>query len=176
MRDLDDDTLLSRAKAGDTTAFSVLVRRHQELLISFAARMLGGDIAAGEDVAQEAFLKLWHIRNDWQPEGKLRSWLIRTTFRLCLDQKRRPATLELTDSQQTTNAPDLDLGLMVRAALEMLPETHQAVFLLSAYHGLSYDEIAAALCLPHGTVASRKHHAVQHLRRQLADLWESPHA
>ncbi|MGC4042207.1 MAG: RNA polymerase sigma factor [Armatimonas sp.] len=176
MRDLDDDTLLNRAKAGDTSAFGVLVRRHQELLIAFAARMLSGDLTAGEDVAQEALLRLWHARTTWQPEGKLRSWLIRTTFRLCLDEKRRPIPLELTESDQAMTSPDLELCLAVRAALELLPETHRAVFLLSAYHGLSYDEIATALCLPPGTVASRKHHAVQHLRRQLADLWETPHA
>ncbi len=173
--DRPDDALLSQAASGDTAAFGCLVTRHQAVLIGFSARMLGGDVSAGEDIAQETFLRLWRARETWKPEGKLRSWLLHTAFRLCLDHQKKtmPSLLE-TDQQQHT--PDPTLALSVKDALGALPETHRAVFLLSAYHGLTHEEIADALCLPPGTVASRKHHAIRHLRRALADWWETPNA
>jgi RNA polymerase sigma-70 factor, ECF subfamily len=175
--DRPDDALLSQAAAGDTAAFGCLVTRHQDTLVRFAARMLSGDVSAGEDIAQEAFLRLWRVRATWKPEGKLRAWLIHTAFRLCLDQqKKQLPSLPLIETDSMQRQPDPALALSVKNAIQTLPETHRAVFVLSAYHGLTHDEIAEALCLPPGTVASRKHHAIRHLRHTLADWWETPNA
>ncbi|MDO9693149.1 MAG: RNA polymerase sigma factor [Candidatus Latescibacteria bacterium] len=68
-----------------------------------------------------------------------------------------------------TDAPlhTTELREALDRALGLLDEEHRAVFLLSEVEGLRYAEIAEALGIPPGTVASRKHHAVQDLRREL---------
>jgi RNA polymerase sigma-70 factor (ECF subfamily) len=169
-----DDERMAKAAAGDVAAFGRLVRERQGLLIGFAARMLGGDVSGGEDLAQEAFLRLWSQRDGWRAEGKTQAFLLRAVHHLCLDRLRRRARLAPLESAPESIAPGADpaLALAVRDAIAALPATHRAVFVLSVYDGLSHAEIAEALCLPPGTVASRKHHAVRMLRETLKDWWD----
>ena len=170
----DDERMAMAAAGNDLAAFGRIVRGQQGLLVRFAARMLGGDVSTGEDLAQEAFLRLWGQRHDWRAEGNVRAFLLKTVHHLCLDRLRRAGRFVPLDSAPEPSAPGADpaLALAVRDAISQLPDTHRAVFLLSAYDGLTYEEIAGALCLPPGTVASRKHHAVKMLREHLKDWWE----
>jgi len=169
-----DDRLMERAAAGSTEAFDAIVRRHQHRLQRFSTRMLGGDAAKGADVAVGALIRLWESRASYQPCGKLESWLIRTANRLCLDQieKQRPTVpLDLDKPSASMSAEALveqdALAESVREAIAALPESHRAVLVLSVYEGMSYREVAEALDLSVGTVASRKNHAIAVLRRRL---------
>jgi len=169
-----DDRLMERAAAGSTEAFDAIVRRHQHRLQRFATRMLGGDAARGADVAVGALIRLWESRTTYQPCGKLEAWLIRTANRLCLDQieRDRPTVpLDLDKPSSTPGAQTLverdALEESVREAVSALPESHRAVLVLSVYEGMSYREVADALDLSVGTVASRKNHAIALLRRRL---------
>ena len=87
---------------------------------------------------------------------------------------RRQATFGLDASDDIADAGRTDLALVrgelrtdLDTALARLDEDHRAVFLLSEIEGLRYEEIAEVLDIPAGTVASRKHHAVQRLRRDM---------
>ena|SRR5579863_2457410 len=167
-----------RAAGGDTTAFDVIVRRHQHRVQRFAIRMLGGNSAAGADIAVGSFLRLWEHRATYRPCDKLGTWLIRTAYRLCLDSlgSRESAELGLERASDATDSiePQVHqraLALAVRDAIMELPETHRAVIILSAYEEMSYEAIGRALEIPAGTVASRRNHAIDVLRRRLA-AWE----
>jgi RNA polymerase sigma-70 factor (ECF subfamily) len=170
----DDDTLLSRsAKDSDAAAFAVLVRRHQGRATRVACRLLGGDLAAAEDVAQEAFLRLWRTAGSYQSRGQLQAYLLRIVYNLCGDARRqRRDTLPLDSCAETaddgpTAAESLHRHLLeeaVRRAVSALPEPLRAVFILSEYEGVSYREIAEILEIPIGTVGSRKHLAIGYLR------------
>ena len=166
-----DDQLIERAAAGDMPAFACLVRRHQAHVVGFAARMLGGDVDAGADVAQETFLKLWENRDRYVRHGKMVSYLLRIAHNLCVSRLRSPGEkflpLETAETLPAHDAP-LELPLMVRRALLALPVEQRVVFLLHEYEGLSYTEIADCLYVAPGTVASRKHAAVMALRKSLA--------
>lgn len=178
----DDDALMARAaRHGDTRAFGLLVARYQGRLLRFAARMLGGDADAAQDVVQEAFVRLWTRRADYQPQERLDAFLLRVTRNLCYDRTRRTAfrsSLPLDDCMETASddpGPDallrtVLLAQAVREAIADLPDAQRVVFVLSHYESLRYDEIALLLDCPPGTVASRKHHAVAFLRRRLAPL------
>ena len=174
-----DDSLMIRAASGDTTAFDAIVHRHQHSVQRFAARMLGGDAARGADVAVGAFLRLWEVRAAYRPCGKLSAWLIRTTYRLCLDTlgaTQSAGQVDLSALCDTAEAPLIliertALARAVRDAVMELPEPHRAVIILSAYEGMTYEQISEALDIPAGTVASRKNHAIAVLRRRLA-AWE----
>jgi RNA polymerase sigma-70 factor (ECF subfamily) len=171
----NDDWLMNRAKAGDTAAFDRIVRRHQHRLQRFATRMLGGDHAAGSDIVVGVFLRLWGSRGAYRPCGKLGAWLLRVTNRLCLDalaEGRPPTGLAGEGVVPPPCFEASELALAVRAAVCELPETHRSVLILSVYEELSYDEIAEALEISPGTVASRKNHAIAALRRKLA-AWET---
>jgi RNA polymerase sigma-70 factor, ECF subfamily len=173
----DDDALLARAaRERDTAAFAVLVRRHQGAATRTACRLLGGDLAAAEDVAQEAFLRLWRTADAYQARGQLRSYLLRIVCNLCGDARRqRREIIPLDSCAETADAgaavPEAFdrrlLGEAVRKAVSALPEPMRAVFVLSEYEGLSYREIAEILEIPVGTVGSRKHLATAALRERL---------
>lgn len=174
-----DDDLMRRAAVGDTAAFDVIVRRHQHQVQRFAIRMLGGDSARGSDIAVGALLRLWERRATYEPCGKLSGWLLSTTYRLCLDALgSNPNEAEFDLASLADAADPLDARVeqasradAVRQAVMDLPEPHRAVLILSAFEELSYDEIATALDIPAGTVASRKNHALNRLRRRLV-AWE----
>jgi len=169
-----DDAILLRcilAPPGNTDAFGCLVRRYQARVIGYAARMLGGDLNAGADIAQDAFVRVWQDRARYVPQGKFASYLLHIAHRLCLDKLRERESKhgELTEKHHpATNANEVEIAVAVRESVMMLAPDIRAVFLLYEYAGFSYAEIADALGVPMGTVASRKHAAVQTLRESLA--------
>jgi RNA polymerase sigma-70 factor, ECF subfamily len=171
-----DDFLMRRAAAGDTSAFGVIIRQHQETATRTAIRLLGGDRNTADDVVQEAFLRLWRTAAGYEARGQLRAYLLRIVCNLCADfQRKKPPTsswercIETPDNQPTTDET-LHRRLLaeaVRNAVACLPESQRAVFILSEYEGLSYREIAEILGVPIGTVGSRKHLATEALRERL---------
>lgn len=172
-RALSEDTLMRRAAGGDAAAFGVIVQAYQSRLVRFAARMLG-DTDAAQDAAQEAFLRLWRARASYQPRGCLKAYLFRAVRSVCLDhaRARRPwEPLEDGAGIAASDPADLmqsrSLAEAVRDAVQSLPEPQRVVFVLSHYEKLSYAEIADVLNCPLGTVASRKHLAMETLRRKL---------
>lgn len=176
----EDDALMERARGGDAGAFDAIVRRHQHRLQRFATRMAGGDAARGADVAVGAFLRLWEGRTAYRSEGKLGAWLLQTAYRLVVDESRREKpSVELGDETARVESAHIPversaLAQAVREAVAALPEGHRAVVVLSHYEGLGYDEIAEALAISPGTVASRRSHAMKTLRRRLAAWDELP--
>lgn len=171
----EDDTLMQQAAAGEVRAFGRIVARHQIRLVRVAARLLS-DPELAQDAAQEAFLRLWHMRHRYQPSGRLSALLLRITRNVCLDWAGRKETEEWTEEREAAQAHDdpaaqAEGGALADAvgrAVGSLPEPSRTVFILSHYEGQSYADIAAALDCPLGTVASRKRLAVEALRRKLA--------
>ena len=77
---------------GDKDAFTEIVSRHLNAVIHFAVRYVGHR-AEAEDVAQEAFIRIWKHAAKWEPQGfSFRSWLYKITYNLCIDElrKRKP--------------------------------------------------------------------------------------
>lgn len=133
--------------------------------------MFHGNLDTGADIAQDTFVRLWENRHTYVPRGRLRPYLLRIAYNLCLSRLRSPEAKQVTlDHAETLVATDrrIDLSLAVQAALRDLPESQRVVFLLHEYEGLSYQEIADVLTVAIGTVASRKNSAVQSLRLSLA--------
>ena len=161
-------------------AFRCIVVQHQRRITAFATRMLGGDAAAAQDVAQETFLAFW--RQHFSADGKHplpdhpERYLLRTAHNRCIDVlrvRREPSALNAErDAASTTTGPEdatqsRCLSDAVRDAVAQLPEGQRSVFILSHYDGLRYQEIADLLNCPIGTVASRKNQAVTTLRQRL---------
>lgn len=171
-----DDQVLARAQAGVPAAQRALVDRYQRRVHALVGRMLAGRPALVEDIAQEAFMKIFLGLPRFDPRrgAHLSTWMLTVATRVCLDALRRgprpaeevPPTLA-SDSDPEGETAQRQLGRRVEAAMAVLPEDMRAVLVLRAYHDFDYEEIAATLSLEVGTVKSRLGRARQALREAL---------
>jgi RNA polymerase sigma-70 factor, ECF subfamily len=176
---LDDRALIVSAQQGDRHAFNELVCRHQAGIVGMLYHMCG-DAHLAEDAAQEAFLRVWQILKSYKPEYAFRSWLYRIAANIAVDILRRekPAAdvtqLELAAPQPgpEQTAETNQRTRMVREAIARLSTPLRLVLVLREYQQLSYQEIAAVLELPTGTVMSRLNSARSQLRKELSFLSE----
>jgi len=146
-----DEDLMQAVVRGDLAAFEQLVLRHQGSTWRTAYRMLGCRQTA-EDVAQQAFFRVFEARERYRPTAAFRTYLYRIVVRLCTDQlrKRRPAPV--ADLLPTDEGPSPEQSAArgeqaqaVQAAIGRLPPKQRAAVVLRYYEGLSGREIAAAM-------------------------------
>jgi len=172
-----DDDIMTLAMQGDQSAFARVVKNHQERLHRFACRMIGDRDAAG-DIVQDTFIRLWQSRDRYQPNGAAVAYLLHIVRSACIDyvrygKNRRCVRID-DDTPAASSCEEIAFAGALHEALDQallrLPESQRAVFVLSEYDGLTYQEIADVLGCPHGTVASRKYAAVEALRNALR-LW-----
>lgn len=192
---LDEELMMRVKMEGDEEAFELLVQRHRRPILNFAYRFMG-DREIAEDISQDVFLRLWASSSTYLPVAKFTTFLYTIAKNLCLNamakSKNAPAMQSLDDpdasgSESVTslqdgsitsgNSPDQEVvgkeivGKIEEAVGKLSPE-HRLVFILTEYHGYSYQEVAAIAQCPIGTVASRKNTAVKQLRQRLMPLSE----
>lgn len=164
--------IISYAKSGDKDAFALLVKKYKEKVFRFAFGMLSDRMEA-EDVSQEAFIKAFYSLSKLENEYAFTSWLTRIVSNLCYDriQKRRKENLissELIETNISSNEMErTDLNMTIQEAMKILSLEHREVVLLRDVEGYSYDEIAAMLNIPLGTVKSRINTARLLLRKEM---------
>jgi RNA polymerase sigma-70 factor, ECF subfamily len=145
-----DDSLLARMRADDTNAYRLLVERHIDRAFGLALRILKNS-ADAEDVTQEAFVKAWQKRNDWQEgRAKFSTWLYRVIVNASIDQLRGPRSENLDDVPEPRDTAEdavssihrQQVVLQLDKALAKLPAPQRAALTLSYHEGLSNKEIA----------------------------------
>lgn len=149
-----DDDLLAAVAAGDRRALELLMTRHLPGTLALAQRMTGSADDADE-VAQEAFLRVWRSADRWQPDGPARfsTWLYRVVVNLCLDRRRKAIVVPIEDAPDAADpAPGgLDVlasregSAVVAAALADLPPRQRAAVCLYYFAGKSAPEAARVL-------------------------------
>lgn len=153
-----DQALVARALLGDDRrAFEQLVRRHQGMVRAQLCRLLHGDEAAADDLAQETFLLAWRKLDQFRSEARFSTWLYRIAY-ACFLQLCRTKSWAARHAQDDgmellpapTNAMDLRLDLV--RAMRYLSTAEQAVLLHCVQLGLSHEETAYVLAMPLGTV------------------------
>lgn len=152
-----DEALMVLYANGDRDAALTLSRRITPRVLAYAARMLGGDRAEAEDVAQETMLRLWRIAPEWrQGETKVTTWAYRVATNLCLDRhraRRRKAQTALDDAPELASADPSAEGRLVQAdrmaaleaALGELPDRQRQAVVLRHIEGLTNPEISAVM-------------------------------
>ena len=132
------------------------------------ARALTGDSASADDLVQDTVERGWERIAQWRPDGDLRAWLFGIMHNLHVDQVRRspPPAVELDDVDLPAAPPTAGLDLRdLERALQQLPPAQREVLLLVALEEMRYEEVAATLDIPLGTVMSRLSRARENLRR-----------
>ena len=177
---MDESEAVRRAKAGDVDAYEWLVREHSAAAVRLAAALCGRS-ADAEDVAQEAFLKVFHSLDRFRPDAALRPWLLRIVANEAKNHNRsgrRRTALALRAGSRRESAPlspedavmaerDADAVL---EAVASLPDRDRLVVGFRYFAGLSERETAAALGCRPGTVKSRLARALDRLRPQLEGM------
>ena len=160
----EDVTLVRRCLRGDPEAVRSLVGRFQAEVFGLCVRLLNHRQDA-EDVTKEVFLRVFRSLRGWDPARPLKPWVMGITVNRCrtwlAQRARRP---ELADYLQDTVAgPAADdsgeLLREIRAALAGLRLEYRTVFVLFHEQGQPYEEIAAALGRPVGTIKTWLHRA-----------------
>jgi len=178
----DEQAMWRVQTADDHAAFARLVERWETPIQRLCARMTG-DLHRGEDLAQEAFTRVFSRLGDFEPSGRFSTWLWRIAINLCHDElrkrhRRREGSLEAPNDDDTPGgaetlasdslspsevAEKLEEAEWVRQALQRLPETQRSVVILRHYEGLKFAEIAEILGIPEGTAKSRMFAALERL-------------
>jgi RNA polymerase sigma-70 factor (ECF subfamily) len=174
---VEDETVLAAAKAGDEAAFGGLVGRYRRELHVHCYRMLGS-FEDSEDMVQETFLRVLRHRDRLPEIRDARVWLIRITWNLVLDRKRRqktrPENEDISELARVLPAKEMRADQAVIAAqrharvlalIDELPAKERQALLLSALEELSNAEIASVLGITESSVRSRLFRA----RRDLAE-------
>lgn len=183
-----DLELVKRAQRAERGAFDLLVLRYQHKVVKLVARLLR-DPTEAEDVAQEAFVKAYRALASFRGDSAFYTWLYRiavnTARNSIASRQRRPLDYEaeLSESEQSTVASRMshtdtpeanllseEIRTTVNRAIEDLPEDLRTAIILREVEGLSYEEIAAAMDCPVGTVRSRIFRAREAIDRNLKPL------
>jgi len=172
--------LVRRIRRGDDAAFRRVVDTHGPRLYLLAVSMLGNRHDA-EDVVQDTFIGAFRGLGGFQGRASLKTWLTRILINnvVKLRRSRRVRKAWPIDeigeppseapAGRTTETSRADMRMDMAAIISRLSEEHRAVILLREMQGMTYDEIAAALAVPRGTVESRLFRARQKLRELLGD-------
>ena len=177
-----DVDLVRRARNGDETACHEMVDRYSDHLYGLAFSMVG-NAADAADVLQETFLGAFRHLRDFELRSSVKTWLSRILLRQVARHhrsKHRHRTVSLEGVSETSEEllagktsgvaqTTSDARMDVLDALETLSPIHREVIVLREMQGMSYEEIAAVLGVPRGTVESRLFRARQEMRERLRD-------
>src|SRR6059036_749287 len=189
-----DPEVIAWAKQGHEAAFRELVRRYERPVFSLLFRMVR-DRGLAEDLAQETFIKVLNGIKSYNPQFKFSSWIFKIANNAAIDhlRKRDLDTLSLDGSPHATTPEEMhatalqlgdrgesplaelearELGGAIEQAIARLRPEYRACILLRHVEGFSYEEIAATLELPLGTVKTYIHRARNELRGYLGDRRE----
>ena len=194
LANLPDADVVLLAQQGRESAFRELVRRYERPVFSLVYRMVR-DRETAEDLAQDTFIKVLNHIDKYSPEFKLSSWLFKIANNVAIDylRKRRLATISMNGSPNARTASEIEatsfdvsvkqesaleelesreLGTSIERAIAKLRPEYRSCIMLRHVEDRSYEEIAATLNLPLGTVKTYIHRARHELRRELQDLRE----
>jgi RNA polymerase sigma-70 factor (ECF subfamily) len=186
-----DLVLVKRVQRGDKTAFDLLVRKYQHKVVKLVLRYVRNP-AEAEDIAQEAFIKAYRALPQFRGDSAFYTWMYRiainTAKNSLASRDRSPIAydLDLNDPEESHHVqtklqdPDTPEGMalteeirqIVNSAIEGLPEELKTAIVLRELDGLSYEEIAAAMDCPVGTVRSRIFRAREAIDKRLREVFE----
>lgn len=132
-----DAALMQQVASGDSSACRLLASRHLDHSYRMAYRITG-NASHADDIAQEAFLRLWKAAPKWQPKAQIKTWLHRVIYNLSIDrlrQENRYSDAEMEDIMDT--APDpwqarekQQLKDRIASELQKLPPRQRAAITL----------------------------------------------
>ena len=186
--ELSDADVMLRVQAGDDSAFDYLVEKFRRPIISFMYRMAHNQ-AVAEELAQEAFLRVYRSRQTYAAEAKFSTWLYRIATNLAVnharDSRNEKSSVSLDEPDQETGqtidvadaTPNVEQEILkrerlaaIRKHVEELPERQRMAVMMHKYQNLDYREIARVLKLSESATKSLLFRAYETLRDKLKEF------
>jgi RNA polymerase sigma-70 factor, ECF subfamily len=188
-RSLTDEELIFEFKEGDNAAFDEIVYRYKDRLVNFLFRYTGNKDDS-EDLAQDAFIKLYRSKHLYQEIAKFSTWFYTIAINIAktsLKKKSKMSTLSISD-YDVENEKDFELtseerepdvlanasieNYHIQQAINSLEKTYSEAIILRDIQNLDYEEIAKVLNVPIGTVKSRINRGREKLKVLLKDIYK----
>jgi RNA polymerase sigma-70 factor (ECF subfamily) len=174
--DADQTELAKRIREGDHEAFRTFFEQYHDQVLGYLRRRgLPDEVAA--DLTQQAFITIWDNRAQIDPAKSLRAYLYRIGYTRSLnytrDTQKFMADVDLTQipiaqsSNPEEEASYEDAQVMLRKAIEALPEKRRQVFEMCFISELTYREVSEMLDISIKTVESQMMHALRHIREEM---------
>ncbi len=174
-----DEELVRRLRASDESALEIVIVAFWQRLVRFVEGILGRE-GGGEDVVQEAFIRLWMRRTELRIEGSFRALLYTLARNAAIDELRRGGRRMALNTKVDPPSPqpsplaaleESELREVAEAAIASLPPRRREVFRLARMEGLSYKEIAEVMGLSPQTVANQMSRALTALHEALDPIF-----
>jgi RNA polymerase sigma-70 factor (ECF subfamily) len=180
---LSDEEIVTRVLQGQTALFEILMRRHNERIYR-AARAIVRNEGEAEDIMQQAYVNAYAHLRQFDRRASFATWLTRIAVNEAIGRARKQGRYEPLDDEtapveglMTTGAapnPEheafaRELGALVEAAVDTLPDGCREVFVLRQVEGMSTAETAEVLGVSEDVVKTRFSRARSALRRDLFD-------
>ncbi len=187
-----DVQLMLEFQNGSKSAFETLMQNYYPRVLNFVYRFVGNK-AVAEDLAQEVFLRVFKYGPRYKPKSKFQTWLYTIAKNLSLNELRKnkdfiasldePATFGNEDLQKQIDNPERsgvdeelirkEKAMVIRQAINGLPENQRLAVILRRYDNFSYAEIAETLGVSDKAVKSLLSRAKVNLRHRLSGLVNS---
>lgn len=174
----DDEVVVDRVLAGDTDAFEEIVLRWQTPLFNLAYRFCR-DRGLAEEMAQEAFLKVFRSLGRWRRDARFSTWMFSVALNHYRTTMRRyvPSNVDLSELDAATGAGNLAGEMdaaasddVVRRAVALLPPKYRDVIVVYYFQQCDVAQTARTLRLKQGTVKACLHRARKLLATKLRAL------
>lgn len=170
-----DELLMAELQSGNVNAFDLILHRYEKAIINYSYRITG-NFHQAEELAQEAFFRVYRCALNFNTSQKFSTWLYKITSNLCIDELRKGKNKKNVELSSDLPAQEnieeevekKEIQEKIKKAVRSLSDEHRAVFIMKHYQGLSYKEIARILDCPPGTVKSRMHYAIMELKKALS--------
>lgn len=177
LRQLTDEQLMARAKAGNDAAFEELYHRYARRLKGFFFLQLGRDEELAADATHDVFLRAYEARNRYQEGKNVSTWLFTIAYNICRNHYRSNAyetqllaTLDaepISDEQIEVQLDAAALDDALAQVLSELPPPLHQLFSLHYQEELTIPQVAEIVGIPEGTVKSRLHKTMNIIRKKL---------
>ncbi len=190
---LSDNELIIQANSGNDAAFEELIYRYDRSVLAIALKYVH-DTDEAKDIYQEVFIRVYRGLKNFEMKSEFSTWLFRIATNVCLSYKSRSKKhlqqsideqiaaeddevlkYELADDEMDPGEImiNLDLGDIIRRAVESLSSKQRMTFILKHYEGYKIREIADMLNCKEGTVKKYLFDAIRNLRKKLKPIHQT---
>ena len=184
-----DSELMTAVADNDKDAFKEIMQRYQTRVYRLVYRFTG-DEEITRELTQDIFLKLYKAAGSYSPDAQFFTWLYRIVTNHCINFTRKKNkdplhhTVETPDGKsssvygvsgrnnQLSTLEKEERAVLVRNALDSLPERQRMAVVLLRFEGLSYREISKAMGCSVSAVESLVHRGMDELKKKLSIAWE----
>lgn len=178
---MEDEVAVDRVLAGDVSAFTFIVQRWQGPIVNLAYRFCHDRIRA-EDMAQDAFLRVFRTLRSWRRESSFSTWLFAIATNVYRSELRRLLASSVYSAERIegirVGAPEelasVEQRLQtVRVAVQSLPPKYREAIIVFYFHEMDIAQASRSLGIPEGTLKTRLSRARELLRRKLTSPQKS---